>query len=43
MLEFGITPKFLRLTHATMEGTAAKVKARNELSESFHIRNGLMQ
>ena len=24
-----------------MEGTTAKVKVQNELSESFHIRNGL--
>jgi len=26
-----------------MEGTTAKVKAQNELSEGFHIRNGLRQ
>jgi hypothetical protein len=43
MLEFGIPPKLVRLTQATMEGTTAKVKVRNELSESFHIRNGLRQ
>jgi hypothetical protein len=33
----------VRLTQATMEGTAAKVKVQNELSESFCIRNGLRQ
>jgi sorting nexin-29 len=43
MLEFGIPPKLVRLTQATMEGTTAKVKVQNELSESFHIRNGLRQ
>jgi len=37
MLEFGIPPKLVRLTQATMEGTTAKVKVQNELSESFHI------
>jgi len=42
-LELGIPPKLVRLTHATMEGTTAKVKIQNELSESFHIRNGLRQ
>jgi len=39
----GIPPKLVRLTQATMEGTTAKVKVQNELSESFHIRNGLRQ
>jgi hypothetical protein len=39
-LELGIPPK---LTQAMMEGTTAKVKIQNELSESFHIRNGLRQ
>ena len=43
MLEFGIPPKLVRLTQATMEGPTAKVKAQNELPESFHIRNGLRQ
>ena len=43
MLEPGIPPKLVRLTQATMEGTTAKVKIQNELSESFHIRNGLRQ
>jgi len=43
MLEFGILPKIVRLTQATMEGTTAKVKVQNGLSESFHIRNGLRQ
>jgi sorting nexin-29 len=37
MLEFGIPLKLVRLTQATMEGTTAKVKVQNELSESFHI------
>jgi hypothetical protein len=39
MLEFGIPPKLMRLTQATMEGTTAKVKVQNE----FHIQNGLRQ
>jgi len=43
MLEFGIPLKLVRLTQATMEGTTAKVKVQNELSESFHIQNGLRQ
>jgi sorting nexin-29 len=43
MLEFGIPPKLVRLTQATMEGTTAKVKVQNELSESVHIQNGLRQ
>jgi hypothetical protein len=43
MLELGIPPKIVRLIQATMEGTTAKVKIQNELSESFHIRNGLRQ
>jgi len=43
MLELGIPPKLVRLTQATVEGTTAKVKIKNELSESFHIRNGLRQ
>ena len=43
MLEFGIPPKLVSLTQATMEGTTAKVKVQNELSESFHIQNGLRQ
>jgi sorting nexin-29 len=43
MLEFGLPLKLARLTQATMEGTTAKVKVQNELSESFHIQNGLMQ
>ena len=30
-------------TQAMMEGTTAKVKVQNELSESFHIRIGLRQ
>ena len=32
MLEFGIPPKLVKLTQATMEGTTAKVKTQNELS-----------
>jgi hypothetical protein len=43
MLEFGIPPKLVRLTQATMEGTTAKVKIQNELSKSFYIQNGLRQ
>ena len=43
MLEFGIPPKLVRLIQATMEGTTAKVKVQNELSENFHILNGLRQ
>jgi len=43
MFEFGIPPKLVRLIQATMEGTTAKVKVQNELSESFHIRNWLRQ
>jgi sorting nexin-29 len=43
MLEFGIPLKVVRLTQAMMEGTTAKVKVQNELSESFHIQNGLRQ
>ena len=43
MLEFFIPPNLVRLTEATMDGTTAKVKVQNELSESFHIRNGLRQ
>jgi sorting nexin-29 len=43
MLELGIPPKLVRLTQTTMESTTAKVKIQNELSESFHIRNGLRQ
>jgi hypothetical protein len=43
MLELGIPQKLVRLTQATMDGTTAKVKIQNELSESFHIRNGLRQ
>ena len=43
MLEFGIPPKLVRLIQATMEGTTAKDKVQNELSDSFHIRNGLRQ
>jgi hypothetical protein len=43
LLEFGIPPKLVRLTQATMEGTTAKVKTQNELSERFQIRNGLRQ
>jgi hypothetical protein len=31
------------LTQAMMEGTTAKVKVQNELSESFRIQNGLRQ
>jgi len=41
MLEFDIPLKLVRLTQATMEGTTAKDKLQNELSESFHIRNRL--
>jgi hypothetical protein len=37
MLEFGIPLKLVRLTQAMMEGTTAKVKIQNELSESFQI------
>ena len=37
VLEFGIPPKLVGLTQAMMEGTTAKVKVQNELSESFHI------
>jgi hypothetical protein len=43
MLKFGIPLKLVRPTQATMEGTTAKVKVQNELSESFHIQNGLRQ
>ena len=43
MVELGIPPKLVRLTQAMMEGTTAKVKIQNELSESFHILNGLRQ
>jgi len=43
MQEFGIPPKLVRLTQATMEGTTAKVKIQNEISGSFHIQNGLRQ
>jgi sorting nexin-29 len=43
MLELGIPSKLLRLTQDMMEGTTAKVKIQNELSESFHRRNGLRQ
>ena len=43
MLEFGIPLKLVRLTQAMMEGTTAKVKVQNELSEGFHIQNGLRQ
>ena len=43
MLELGISPKLVRLTQATMEGTDAKVKIQNELSESFQTRIGLRQ
>ena len=43
MLEFGIPPKLVRLTQAMMQGTTAKVNVQNELSENFHIRNGLRQ
>ena len=37
VLEFGIPPKLVRLTQAMMDGTTAKVKVQNELSEGFHI------
>jgi hypothetical protein len=40
MLEFGIPLKLVRLTQATMEGTTAKVKVKNELSESFLYKMG---
>jgi hypothetical protein len=43
MMEFGIPLKLVRLTQAMMESTTAKVKVQNELSESFHIQNGLRQ
>ena len=43
VLEFGIPPKVVRLTQAMMDGTTARVKVQNELSESFQIRNGLRQ
>jgi hypothetical protein len=43
MLELSIPPRLVRLTQATIEGTTAKVKIQNELSESFRIRNGLRQ
>jgi hypothetical protein len=43
MLEFGIPPKLVRLTRATMEGTTAQVKLQNEISNSFLIGNGLAQ
>jgi hypothetical protein len=43
LLELGKPSKLVRLTQVTMEGTTAKVKIQNELSESFHIRNGLRQ
>ena len=43
MLEFGIPPKLVRLTQATMEGTTAQVKLQNELPHSFRIGNGLRQ
>jgi len=34
MLEFGVPPKLVRLTQATMEGTTARVEMLNELSEA---------
>ena len=40
MLELGMPPKLVRLTQATMEGTTAKVKVQNELSESFVYKMG---
>jgi hypothetical protein len=43
MLELGIPPKLVRLTQAMMEGTTAKVKVQNELSESFRVQNRLRQ
>jgi hypothetical protein len=43
MLELSIPLKLVRLTQATIEGTTAKVKIHNELSESFHKQNGLRQ
>jgi sorting nexin-29 len=43
ILELGIPPKLVRLTQAMMEGTTCKVKIQNEISESFHIQNGLRQ
>jgi hypothetical protein len=43
MLEFGIPQKLVRLTQAMMEDTTAKIKVQNEISGSFHIRNGLRQ
>jgi hypothetical protein len=43
MQELSIPPKLVRLTQATMEGTTAKVNIQNELSGSFHVRNGLRQ
>jgi hypothetical protein len=43
MQELGIPPKLVRLTQATMEDTAAKVKIQNELSGSFHVQNRLRQ
>jgi sorting nexin-29 len=43
MLKLGIPSKLVRLTEATVEGTTAKAKKQNELSESFHIRNWLRQ
>jgi len=41
MLEFSIPPKLVRLTQATMEGTTAKVKVQNELSESLRQGDAL--
>jgi len=43
MLEFGIPPKLVRLTRATMEGTTTQVKLQNELPNSFRIGNGPRQ
>jgi len=43
MLELGIPLKLVRLPQAMMEGTTAKFKIQNELSESFHIRKWLKQ
>ena len=40
LLELGMPPNLVRLTQATMEGTTAKVKVQNELSESFVYKMG---
>ena len=43
VLKLGISLKLVRLTQAMLESTTTKVKIQNELSESFHMWNGLRQ